>query len=264
MGGLLFCTLVAAQAQTRLNICEDVSEWAPFAFVDPEYRGEAETPPLIGFGIDVLHAMDLPFDEVRVQALPWLRCLAELEIGAQFQLSLSASIKPGRTKHFLFSRPYYTTRLHYFYRVDRNPGLADVDAASELERYRICGIHGHAYEGLPIDPSRINQGVRTVTDLFRLLELGRCDVVLSQIEIVRGHVRTGQGDLLSGRVAHAPVPGVPAERYHMLISRRWPQGEALRADIDAALERLQQNGELARIRARWDLPNESLSEVRAR
>ena len=253
----MLCAAVAVTAGERLRICEEVSEWAPFSFVESASPGTDATAPLAGFSLDVLRAMQLPYEDIEVQALPWLRCLAEVEQGTRYQLSLSASIKPGREARFLFSRPYYTTRLHYFYRVDRHPDLAEIEAAAQLGRWRVCGIHGHAYAGLDLDRSRINQGVRTVTDLFRLLHLGRCDVVLSQIEIVRGHALTGHGVLLAPDVAHALVPGVPVERYHMLVSRRWPQGETLRAQIDTALERLQRSGELARIRARWGLEDDA-------
>ena len=98
VGACLLCAAVAVTAGERLRICEEVSEWAPFSFVESASPGTDATAPLAGFSLDVLRAMQLPYEDIEVQALPWLRCLAEVEQGIEArQQSAAQPCKPGST-----------------------------------------------------------------------------------------------------------------------------------------------------------------------
>lgn len=245
----LLAATLGAEAQP-LQVCEDAAGWMPFAFV-PRGAG-ADSRPL-GFSIDVLDALDLQVEPVPVRSLPWLRCLAEIERGEQMQFALTASVKPDRLARFHFSRPYYTTRLHYFYRRAQHPGGLRLRHERDLAAYRVCGVHGYRYAGVSLDPRRIDQGAKRLADLFYRLRAGRCDVALSQIEVVRAAPRALGVALLTDDLDHAALPGIAPESYHMLVSRRWEGGAALRDRIDQQLDRIERSGELDQLRQRWGL-----------
>ncbi len=250
--------LAGTDVPAPLRICEDAAEWAPFSFASADRPERLE-----GFTIDVLHALDLSPTTAKIDVLPWLRCLAEVERGERYQLSLSASVKPDRVGRYLYSEPYYSTHLHAFHDRRRFPAGLSLQTAADLSGYRVCGIFGYRYAGVTLDEGQLDQGAKSLRALFQRLDAGHCELVLSQIEVVEGYPHTGAGELMQPWIVHQPVPGVAPESYHMLISQQWSGGASLQQSINQSLARLRESGELARLRQRWGLQPGAETDVAA-
>jgi polar amino acid transport system substrate-binding protein len=237
----------AALAGGRVGICDDAAEWPPYVY----YRRVAgkKTAEVRGNSLNVVAAIfarhGIGYD---IKLLPWKRCLQEVAGGAQYQMLLSASSNPERRAAYHLSQPYYQTHYHYFYSRRAHPQGLDVRRAADLNRYALGGIYGYAYSLLgTVDKTAM---VRTgnYVSLVKMLHLGRFDVFAEDIEVIEGMSKLGVYDFAGdAELAHAPLPGVEPNAFHMMFTKASPAGAALKALIDRELVLMEKSGELQKL-----------------
>jgi polar amino acid transport system substrate-binding protein len=149
-----------------------------------------------------------------------------------------------RLQKFRFSRPYYIARLQLVVRADEQRirsvadcrdrkgivigALGNTAAESQLDRLR---IKRRSYDG-QIEP---------FTDLIQ----GRIDGVLVDLPAADYYVRKNPKVKYAGEAIASCSYGIAVH----------PKNEALLSEINVALERLLQSGELRRIYEKWNLWN---------
>jgi|GEM_PF-378759 len=258
--GLAALCAVSAGAQALslkiVNVCDDVTEWPPFTYVDRKAPASAPAgdagAAVVGYSVDVLRRILSPLGvEMRIQLLPWLRCLREVESGREFQVVLNASANAEREQRFWLSSAYYDTTHTYFYSRRRFPKGVPIRSVDDLARFQICGVHGYNYAPYGLRDEQVDRGALDFSRVIAKLLVGRCELGIEKLEAVRAARYKGQQLLADPDIAYAPIPGMAKGEFHMLVSRQHPQGEALLAAINAGLKALRDSGELKALRSRY-------------
>lgn len=210
-----------------LHVCGDAIDWPPYTYIDGnDVKGEdvetlAELLPELGYTFDITMTS-------------WTRCLRGTKAG-DFQLAVSASYNKERAEHFLYTTWYYQITPYYVYSTKRFPQGLTIDAVSDLEQYKVCGIHGYNYSDFQL--SNIDQYTVNTFESITELQKQHCDVFLSWDEILSGIKNAWGIDYIQGNIVAKPVPNMQKHKFHMLISKQFPQAKALQAALNDALSK---------------------------
>ena len=253
MGWMLVSALCHAQGVSKplVRICDDAAEWPPYSYYIR--KDHQKTSELTGYSIDVIKMIltknAIPYE---IELLPWKRCMAEVEQGDKYLMALSATENPEREKLFLFSDTYYQTHYYAFYSKTAYPTGLRLRAPADLNNYRLGGVKGYAYSGLP----GVNTDHMTLTgdyvDLVKMLYAGRFDVFAEHYEVIEGLSEVGSYNFMTdpmlGRTA---IPDTPENGFHMIFTRKNPEGQQLMSLVNKELESMRSSGELGRLLGRY-------------
>jgi polar amino acid transport system substrate-binding protein len=237
---------IDAAKPLAVSICEDENEWPPYSYF-LRVNGR-KSQKLVGYAVDVIDEI-LTRHSIRyhIDMIPWARCMAVTAIGKQYQMVLNLSFSPERMQALLFSRPYYSTTVYYYYSKRQHPDGLAIKGPADLRSHRLCGVRGYNYVGYGIDAKAIDQGAGDFTALIAKLHLGRCDLFLEKNEIMTAYAAIGRDYLADPDVGRALMPGMKPALFHFGVSRKFPQAEALRTLIDQELIKMEESGRLQEI-----------------
>jgi polar amino acid transport system substrate-binding protein len=233
----------------EVAICNDDAGWPPFTYVAS--RDSSGAIEVKGYSVDVitaiLHKAGIPF---RIDLLPWKRCLNEVSRGENYQVALEASFTQERARTYWLSRPFYKINSHVFYSRRSFPQPPTVRGTADLANFRICGLRAYNYETYGLNASQVDQTSGNHAVLVKRLKLGRCDLFIEKIEVLVGSKLTGQDLLADPDLGHLPLPGFPPSEFHMLVSRKAPQGAELLQILNAGIAEMESNHQLERLWAK--------------
>ena len=236
-------------APSTVRICDDANEWPPYTFA--ERRNRQATGRLTGYSVELVQLiLERRGISHAIELLPWKRCLMEVKEGTRYQMLLNAAATPERERDYLLSLPYHQTHSYVFFDRKRYPQGLNLKSADDLQPYLLGGIRGYAYPMLSATQRDAMLRTGSYVSLFRMLQLGRVEVLVEDHEAVRGLERTGVlPSLEAAGIAALPLPGTPPLQYHMMFSRD-TRGAALRQLVNEELAKLQQSGELQSLQQR--------------
>jgi polar amino acid transport system substrate-binding protein len=235
--GALFCSAVMAEelqknAPPRVTstdvpsvivVCTAVDEWPPYTYFK-RVNGK-KTSEVIGYSVDyLLRVLGRKGIHVKIEPIPWKRCMAEVETG-EYAITLDSSINEERARTYLFTKPYYGLNWVYFY--DANRPKPYVNVPADLRKLRLCGLSGYNYDALDLGPSGIDTGTHDYSTTFEKLKFNRCDAVPEKVEIAIGYKALGIVDFSAQGIAYARIPWLPTTPFHMMVSRNLPYSQAL-------------------------------------
>ncbi|MBB5205815.1 polar amino acid transport system substrate-binding protein [Inhella inkyongensis] len=252
---LLTLACLPAHADPRLQgwtvqVCDDANEWPPYTYYE-RVEGQ-KTEQVRGFSIELLERLLQPLGlKYRIELLPWVRCLQEVQRGQDYQLLLNATRNPERERAFLITEPTYSTRTYYFWSRRVHPQGLKVRTQADLKRYRIGGVRGYTYSQLDqIDMASLQRGPNYAS-LVQMLHLDRIDVIVVGEEVFHGLAGLPGYELAQDPdLGRAPLVVERPNRFHMMVSRQHPLGPALHAALQGGLAELNRSGELQRLRDR--------------
>ena len=231
-------------------ICDGVAEWTPFTYF--RRSGGVPTGELTGYSVEVvgsiLRKAGLGY---RIELLPWKRCLAEVARGDAYQIALDASYSEERARTYWLSRPFYRISSHYFFLRSRFPDGPSIQSATDLRRYRLCGLRGYNYEAYGVDAAGIDLSSGDYSVLLQRLKLDRCDLFVEKIEVLSGYAVTGRDLLADPDLGHRPIPGFPPSDFQMLISRNAPNAAELLRVINAGIVEMESSHQLDKLWAKY-------------
>ncbi|MCE4556215.1 substrate-binding periplasmic protein [Roseateles cellulosilyticus] len=177
-----------------------------------------------------------------LRALPFRRVLAE--VGVNQQLAGAVIRTPEREQRWLFSQPYYLERLSVFSAGAPYRGLGDLSAR------RVGVIRGWSY-GVAFDTARARgdftcEEVAADAHNFAKLVRGRLDFVIATE--LGGRLLT-QLPPFVGRLVEGIVP-LGATPIHVALARGQAGAGELLSGFNAAVERLQRDGQVVALVAR--------------
>lgn len=249
------CTAQAATPPSirTVRICEDANEWPPYTFT--ERQGGRGTGRLTGFSVELARLiLDRHGISHAIELLPWRRCLMEVKDGGRYQMLLNASFTPERARDYLLSTGYHQTHSYVYFDRRRFPEGLALKSVESLQSYQLGGIRGYAYPMLSAEQRSRMLRTGSYPALFRMLQLGRVEVLVEDYEAMQGLARVGVlAPLAEAGVVAMPLPGASPVPYHMMFSRD-ERGLALQQLVDAELARMQHSGELQRLLQRYLLP----------
>src|SRR5262249_6666356 len=174
----------------------------------------------------------------------WMTLLQGLEKGEMDIAMNGVEIMPERLQKFRFSRPYYISKLQLVVRADeqRIRGVADCRDRKDI----VIGTLGNTAAEWQLDRLGIKRkSYPGQIEPFNDLIQGRIDGVLVDLPAADYYVRQNPKVKYAGE---AIAPCFYAIAVH-------PKNEALLSEINIALDRLLQSGELRRIYEKWNLWN---------
>ncbi|HEX8284406.1 MAG TPA: ABC transporter substrate-binding protein/permease [Pyrinomonadaceae bacterium] len=245
---LLLCLLLApatASAQNVLRWGADPSGGAPYVFSDP-----AHPDRYIGYELEMVEALAAAMNR-RPEFVPtdWETIVTSLQRG-EFDVVVNGLEPTGdRARVILFSKPYYVFQLQLTVRKNET-------RINKLEdcRTRTVGTLGNTAasrlmekEGIPF------KGYADPVGAYRDLELGRVDAVLMDVPMEAFYARPNP------RLKPA---GEPFMRGAYVIGLR-KGDEALKAEVDAGIDKIVRDGTLERILRKWNLWNDAQEELKA-
>lgn len=190
----LFPASVGAAEVVR--VCADIGGFPPYSYQEVSGQGAVQ-----GMSVDLVTAiMKSHGKAVEVEAMPWKRCLAEVEKGTRYAMVLDATYNDERAVKYLLSDPLYQIHSALYYDPKRFPTPPKVNTAKDMLAYRYCGISGYNYAMYPLPAQAWDMSAADEVARFKMLRAGRCDFALADVEPLLGFVRIGQMDLWVWRI----------------------------------------------------------------
>lgn len=238
-----FCVLLwlwsSASAQQVLRWGADPSGGAPYVFTDP-----ANPDRYIGYEKEMVDALAAAMGR-RAEFVPsdWETLVPALQ-RRSFDVIVNGLEPTGdRAERILFSKPYYIFQLQLTVR-------RDDDRINSLDDCKHCtvGTLGNTAASRLLQQQGIP--LRTYADpvgAYRDLELGRIDAVVMDVPAEAFYARANR---------NLRPAGPPFTRGLYVIGLR-KGDEALKAEIDAAIDKIIVDGTLETILKKWGLWNEA-------
>ena len=243
----VLATAAPAQAALppTLRICGDVNEFPPFSY-HLRVNGR-KTPAVAGFDVDVLEQIvGGEGRSLQIELLPWARCLLLAKRG-QYDIALDGIRTPEREQDFIHASSHYTlTPVFLYLKEQARPVLP---TQNDLVRYRICSQADYNYAPFGIPDNMLTNRARTIDDAAAMAKLGRCNLILSELEVISGHAKLGGIDLMNSPEFESMRPDwLKPIYFHYMVSRAVPYRKELTETLDKGIARLRKSGELERLR----------------
>jgi polar amino acid transport system substrate-binding protein len=235
---------ISVAAQKTLRWGADPSGGAPYVFNDPNHPDQ-----FIGYEKEMVDILAAAMGR-QPEFVPsdWETLVSALQRKSFDVIVNGLEPTADRQKQILFSKPYYIFQLALTVRKDEQQihTLADC-------RNRVVGTLGNTAasrllqkEGIPF------KGYADPVAAYRDLELKRIDAVLMDVPAEVFYV---------GKSTSLKRAGEPFFRGTYNIGLR-KGDEALKAEVDAAIDKIIQNGSLEKILRKWSLWNDAQLELR--
>src|SRR5688572_4220502 len=243
----ILCSLCAlpVRAQQALRWGADPSGGAPYVFTDP-----ANPDRYIGYEKEMVDALAAAMGR-RAEFVPsdWETLVSALQRGS-FDVIVNGLEPTGdRAQQILFSKPYYIFQLQLTVRRDDNriSSLADC-------KNRVVGTLANTAASRLLDQEGIpSRSYADPVGAYRDLELKRLDAVLMDVPAEAFYARP------NSRLKPA---GDPFTRGQYVIGMR-KGDDALKAEVDQAIDKIIRDGSLETILKKWGLWNDAQVEYQA-
>lgn len=164
---------------------------------------------------------------------------------------INASFSEERAQKFSMTKPYYSIHSALFYRTSKYPSPPRLSTLEQMKLYRYCGLYGYNYTMYDIPEAQLDTGARDEPSRFAMLERGRCDFVLGDVELVNAFASMGQLHLKG--TGHIPIPGARPKDFHAMVSKALPDADKLRKTLDDGIIAAKADKTYARIFNRYGL-----------
>ncbi|MCE9791528.1 transporter substrate-binding domain-containing protein [Shewanella indica] len=226
-----------------LKICVEESEFPPFNYfsrIDGRKSHNSD-----GYDIQLLYRLFTPPRwQLHIIALPWPRCMLEVELG-KIDAAMSASANPERRRKFLLSRSYYHLTPGVVFLKQSFPKGLRFNSLTELTRIgTVCGIRGFNYHHFGWNNSLPLSLSKDLPLIPELLQRGRCDFFLARLEVFSGTLKLMKRNPQDFGLATQAVPHTRPEPFYMLVSRQSPHKMALLEEFNSGVTLLEKSGEL--------------------
>ena len=233
-------------APLTVAICDDENEWPPYSYFQRADGKKTET--LAGYAVAVIGEIFARQGvSFKIDMIPWPRCVAVSTMGKQYAMVLNLSHNTEREKIFLFSRPYYATTAYYYYSKRNHPKGLPIKSASDIRKFRVCGVQGYNYDGYGMKPGEVDQGAKNFPALISKVQLGRCVLFLEKDEVMTAYAAIGKDYLSDPDIGRAPIPDMKPSLFYFGVSKNFERAEELRALIDESLLQMEGNGRLGEL-----------------
>jgi polar amino acid transport system substrate-binding protein len=238
---IISLTIFSNQMQ-EINLgLEEIEDWAPYEYF--KYTDIKKTKPT-GFNVNILNHIAQKYNlTINYIKMPWVRCLIELKEGKEIQAIFPTSLSEERRKNFYFSKSVYSITPHYFYLKENFPEGIIINESQDLLKYgTVGGIKGFNYINFGLQNHQIDRGAKDYQSLIQKLKSNRNKIILARYEVLAAYPLVSGIALLDEDIAFAPIPGVPKEEFHFLVSKKYKYGQQFIKIINTELDYLNRTG----------------------
>ncbi|WP_108648913.1 substrate-binding periplasmic protein [Dongshaea marina] len=224
---LVLAASVASTAQADIVRLAN-GEWKPYMSADLKHYGVVS--------YIVREAFKLEGDQVKYQFLPWMQGFEEARQG-RLDGSVVWSKTAQRSNDFYFSDPVIQLNQVLFHRVGETIRWTHL---KDLGRYRFGGVIGYHYA---LDPL-IREGVIRMSRVpseqanYKKLQDKRIDLIVENEDVGQAMIHQLG---LTGKIQASNKPLRQVD-YHLIISKKNPQGSALVERFNKGLAKLKASG----------------------
>jgi len=234
---LLAMTNEARAEDAVVRVCDDVAEYPPYVVRsrDDKSKAAGATHDLLAI---LFERMGIRY---KVDLLPWKRCLVSVEQFSSskgYEAFVNASYSNERAEKYLVSQPLYSISNAYWYDQRRHK-QQPLNGLSNVGDFSFCSMRGYNTEWLSkVAPKVKFEQMNSYDAGFRMMESGRCDLMLGAIPVIRG-LEQINGKAFSSHSKPVIFPEALANTYHLYVSRNSPRGEELIQRFNETLAALQ-------------------------
>jgi polar amino acid transport system substrate-binding protein len=234
----------SARAQAVLRWGADPSGGAPYVFSDP-----AHPDRYVGYELEMVEALAAAMNRKPVFVpTDWETIVTSLQRG-EFDVVVNG-LEPteDRARVILFSKPYYIFQLQLTVRKNETR----INNLEDCRRLTV-GTLGNTAASRLLEKEGINfKGYADPVGAYRDLELGRVDAVLMDVPMEAFYARPNP---------KLKPAGEPFMKGLYVVGLR-KGDDALKAEVDSAIDKIIADGTLERILRKWNLWNEAQTELR--
>lgn len=244
---ILCCAPMATVTWAQsLRACGGDNNWPPMSYI----AGDSDQPQ--GISVDILRMAFADRPDFAVSLRPWGRCLLEAQENRGFDIVMSLLRNPEREQQFLFTRPYLSLNPAYLYD-QRRFTAPPIKRLADLSRYKVCALANASTNYTKLPAGSIDTGTPSYTGLLGKVDRGYCDVVVDMREVLMGFVALRMLPMETGLYRIEALP--ETERYPLQfgVSRKHPHAAELITAMDSTIQKLQSNGRLAGILAKYQI-----------
>ncbi|WP_110955311.1 basic amino acid ABC transporter substrate-binding protein [Anaerosinus massiliensis] len=211
------------------------ADFAPFEFQDVNGK------EYVGFDMDLIRAVGKEMGyEVKIQNINFDGLIPAMEAGNIDVIISGMTITEERANKVQFSKPYYQSGLTIAVKTDNQ----DIQSFKDLEGKSIAvqiGTTG-AMEAKKIKDAKVKE-FNSSADTFMELKIGGVEAVVNDRPVNDYYLAQG-----GSKEAKVLSEILTAEDYGIAVSKK---NQELAKQIDAALDKLKENGEYDKIYTKW-------------
>uniref|UniRef100_Q0HQF7 ABC-type amino acid transport/signal transduction systems periplasmic component/domain-like protein n=1 Tax=Shewanella sp. (strain MR-7) TaxID=60481 RepID=Q0HQF7_SHESR len=227
----------------RLRFCVEDTEYPPFNYFIRQ--DGIKTSTLSGYDIDLLERTFKPIGiDYEVQALPWLRCLKDVQNGS-IDAAMSASLNRQRATDYIPSVAYYYLTPSYFYlkaELDTQFHINDINQLADFGT--VCGIKGFNYDNFGWRKETPINEINSLHHLPEMLLKHRCKFFIARKEILAGTLALTQAGELPKALTSQVSPNSEREPFYMLISKRSDHKDLIASEFNRQVKLMQDSHQL--------------------
>lgn len=246
-----FCCVAAHGATVdvprQLKACGDINEFPPYTYFE-RHDGKL-TEAVAGFNVDYLAGvLGAGKRSVTVDLLPWKRCLL---LGSQgrYDMVLDVSGQAARQRDFYIAESHYSIRpiMMFSEKMPPPPG----DTPEVLAHYSRCEVLGWDYSLYNLRPDQGSvTNPSTLDGALRMLRIGRCQVMVHNLELVLGMRQVGKQELLEG-LTYRYISWLPTYELHIAVTRQKPYALRLVELLNRGRLDMKKSGEMQRLQRKY-------------
>lgn len=239
---IFFCTILSIAGFARAeSLPLAIGEWAPFTGKN-----------LSGYGIAseiVSAAMSAVGLEPHFKFIPWRRAEAEVLAGQSFATLPYLKIRE-REELFLFSTVLFSSKFAMIHLSERSELIGfSYDGPESLKGYRVGIVAGTEAVRAQLTAYGISVvELENPEPLLQMLELRRIDFAVDNREVLLYYTYR---DFPDGTFTFLEAPFGERSEYRMMVSKSYPDAEALLDTFNEGLNILEESGELSNILMRY-------------
>lgn len=239
----------------EVKICYHDREWPPYIYFKRE-NGKIDKSTTEGATVELFNEV---FKRIGLKysttMIPWKRCLREVnhfDKYGKYEMFTNGSYNEDRADKYYITSPLYRTNQGLFYSTKKFLTPPQIDSASDLTKYTLCGIHGYnytMYRKLGVK-NEIDTSAKGLATVLRQIVNDRCDFFLSPMEPILAGKKHGVYNY-SEDIAAIRLPWAGTTSFHAFISKTSPRAFELYTNINHQLQILQGTGESDIIFKKW-------------
>lgn len=203
---------------------------------------------LRGFSLDIVAAaFDAAGCRVRFEAMPYARCVRDVEVGRVIGCFNTTNSAANQSKFVFHEEPLFRGKIVVY----GHPGRGGTFAESDFETGTFSVVRGYTYTDA-FDRSATIRKIAVESDLqtLALVSRGRADFAVVYEKVAQFQIARHRN-----RIDPAPVPVHSLVEFDLFISfsrMQFARAKALARELDKGLRTIRENGTYEEIETAWD------------
>lgn len=216
------------------------AEFPPFCF--------REGGEIVGFDVEVAQEVACLLDRQAVlRDMPFETLIPDLSLGQIDLIAAGMTSTPERAKRVAFTRPYLVGDPLVMLVLQKNQEWLTTDLEGLRDKKIVVNEGYTADLYLSKDPQQELVRLASPADAFLALKTGRADAFVTAHSTLHQFLRTQTEE----KFAYSPLASTPEESCSLVVSKK---NVALLREVQEALDMLEKNGTMDRLKKKWQLP----------